>query len=100
MNDRDRLAADLLNVGVEWAHYEGDETWDTWTADRLIALGWTRRPTVEEMDDLTAAISGCGYASEAVEVVEEWTRKKWGIESALTTQFAKAYREDTDGDLS
>ena len=48
-------------------------------------------PTVEDLDDLTAKISAAGYASEAVEIVEAWTREHWGVESALTTQFANRY---------
>ena len=36
-------------------------------------------------------ISAAGYASEAVEIVEAWTREHWGVESALTTQFANRY---------
>jgi len=44
-------------------------------------------PTPKELDDLLASISACGYASEAVEVVETWTRKWWGVESAFTTDM-------------
>ena len=46
-------------------------------------------PTPDDLDDLCAAISACGYASEAVEVVENWTRARWGVESAMTTRFAR-----------
>ena len=42
-------------------------------------------PTPADLDDLMADISATGYASEAVEVVEEWTRKRWGVVSAMTT---------------
>ncbi|MGV0986779.1 MAG: hypothetical protein ACOYB2_19705 [Limnohabitans sp.] len=52
-----------------------------------VALLCPNVPTVEELDTLTADISACGYASEAVEVVETWTRKKWDVVSAITTQF-------------
>jgi hypothetical protein len=45
-------------------------------------------PTPQELDDLLAAVSACGYASEAVQVVEDWTRKWWGVESAFTTHWA------------
>ena len=47
-------------------------------------------PTPADLDDLMARISACGYASEAVEVVEEWTRERWGVESAMTTKFRHA----------
>jgi hypothetical protein len=46
-------------------------------------------PTVEELDTLTADISAASYASEAVWVVEEWTRRKWGVVSALTARWEK-----------
>lgn len=46
-------------------------------------------PTPDELEDLMVEISLTGYASEAVEVVEEWTRKWWGVESTTTTKFAE-----------
>lgn len=44
-------------------------------------------PTPDELDDLLANISYSSYASEAVEVVENWTREHWGVESAVTTEL-------------
>lgn len=44
-------------------------------------------PTPEELDELLSDISAAGYASEAREIVENWTRKWWGVESAFTTKW-------------
>lgn len=43
-------------------------------------------PTPDDLDQLCAAISSAGYASEAVEIVEDWTRQHWGVESAFTSK--------------
>jgi hypothetical protein len=53
-------------------------------------------PTPEELDDLCAQIAGTGYASEAVEIVEEWTRRKWGVESAFTTKWREERTAEQD----
>jgi hypothetical protein len=44
-------------------------------------------PTPADLDDLMADISASAYASACVEIVEEWTRKHWGVESAMTTKM-------------
>lgn len=44
-------------------------------------------PTPEDLDALASNVSLCSYASEAVEVVEDWTRAHWGVESAMTTKM-------------
>lgn len=44
-------------------------------------------PTPDELDQLLSDISAAGYASEAREIVENWTRKWWGVESAFTTKW-------------
>lgn len=47
----------------------------------------THVPTPDELDLLLSDISAAGYASEARETVENWTRKWWGVESAFTTKW-------------
>lgn len=44
-------------------------------------------PTPEELDDLCAKIGSTRYASEAVEVVETWTRERFGVVSAFTSKL-------------
>ena len=36
-------------------------------------------PTSEEVDDLAARIASTGYASDAVDVVEDWIETKYGV---------------------
>lgn len=81
------LDADLLGPEVTWHCPEcGTEV----TSRHLIrADEATHIPTPDELDDLMADISATGYASEAVQVVEDWTRKWWGVESGDTTRWSK-----------
>jgi hypothetical protein len=60
-------------------------------ANVRLALSLVHVPTPDELDDLLLDITNTGYASEARDVVEAWTRKWWGVESALTTKY---YPED------
>lgn len=48
-------------------------------------------PTPEELDDLMVKIGSSAYASEAILIVEEWTRARWGVVSTFT---AKCEAED------
>jgi hypothetical protein len=55
--------------------------------DRLAFVQGRHVPTPDELDTLLSDISACGYASEAREVVEAWTRKWRDVESAFTTKW-------------
>lgn len=89
MTDRDRLAADLLDLGVKWSYVpdDVDTTWDIWTADRLIAAGWTR------LDEERLARAVAKWLWE-----EDWDKVQDGLKACRehAAVIAKAYREDTD----
>jgi hypothetical protein len=50
-------------------------------------------PTPAEVDDLLARISATGYASEAVEIVEAWIERRWGV----VGDFTRKQRQEQPG---
>lgn len=89
MTDRDRLAADLHEIAcgasarAEWDLCVRDHRHE---ADRLIALGWTRKDskdlTVDE-ERLARALVATGFLGDAQ-----------AASHIYASQIAKAYRED------
>lgn len=65
-----------------------------WAEPVPLTLDAPHVPTPEELDILLSDISAAGYASEAREIVETWTRKWWGVESAFTTKWDRAASPD------
>lgn len=107
MNERDRLAADLHEVSMEaygqrrWAQAPWPTDMYDWLADRLIALGWTRK----DSKDLTVDEERLARALRA-ERVRKYVMEAWVDEGVsepgyatvdeMAAAIAKAYREDTD----
>lgn len=103
----DRTQATLLLELLNELHYARGRFSKVTVDDLLAAIAASRgteetqpvaldRPTPDELDDVCAAIAACGYASEAVEVFEDWTRRRWGVESAFTTKATRERAEPFD----
>ncbi len=83
-SERDRLAADLMRIGVATENVSSIGDADQWVpdleaADRLIALGWTRL----DEERLARALKAWGWLNGE-------TTKDYGDDAAA---IAEAYRE-------